>query len=77
MVITSHRQALSPFCSAGVDDFLTVTRGHASAKAVCSLALEYAGLKCALHGFDARPEREPDSKEQHKECQFSNQFIGL
>jgi hypothetical protein len=51
---------------------LTITRRHASTKAVRPLALEHAGLKCALHGVAARPERERDSKEGNRECQFTN-----
>ena len=68
----SNRQALAAFGPTGVDDLLTIARSHAGTKAVRPLALEHAGLECALHGVAARPERERDSKEGNRGCQFTN-----
>jgi hypothetical protein len=45
------RQALTALCSASIDYFLTVTRGHSGAEAVRALSFDDAGLECSLHGF--------------------------
>ena len=45
------RQTLATFGPATVEDVTPTLGGHARAKTVGTLALEYAGLKCSFHSY--------------------------
>ena len=47
--LASGCETLATFSAATVDNVATAFGGHARAKAVSTLALQYAGLKCSFH----------------------------
>lgn len=49
-MVSLGAETLATFGSTAVDQLAAVLGSHAGAKAVGTLALEYAGLKCSFHG---------------------------
>jgi hypothetical protein len=46
----SGAQALATFCATGAENFTAAPGRHAGTEPVGTLALDLAGLECALHG---------------------------